>query len=178
MAVKSADTGRLDDFEPGVPDDEVDLSKATLFADNARGVFIPQYFAECVQREYVTGVSKEDYDVLLAGPDHEHYWEAWADVVDNATINDPVMGPCYLYEDGDLWVVPKIPFTKVLGHTFKPFDQSDWDCFAGAEKGSSICYCNDGTVLILSPDGGTVSEITDPVQNPVSQSDWTRKVIL
>jgi hypothetical protein len=88
-------------------DDGPNLENAELFCDGASGIYIPQRFAQEVTRKFVTGVSEEDYAVLEAGPDHEHYWDAWADVTDNAQINHPELGECYLYQDGDLWVVPK-----------------------------------------------------------------------
>lgn len=89
-------------------DDEFLLPENSyLYAADNRGVFIPQFFAQSVKREFVEGVSEEQYNVLLAGPDHEHYWEVWTEVLDRATINDPDVGPSYLYQDGDLWVVPK-----------------------------------------------------------------------
>src|ERR1044072_4112337 len=166
------------------PTDEVDLSNAELFAVDSVGVYIPQFFAQSVRRECVTGVSDEDYKVLEEGPEHEHYWDAWSDVCDNAKINHPVHGPCHLYQDGDLWIVPdekEEPGTKVvLGHTFKPFSENDWHGFAGADEGSYICHITDGnTTLILSPDGKTVSEFvwsepTDENPNGAVCHDWTR----
>lgn len=87
-------------------DEEVDLSRATLFSDGNRGVYIPQHFAESVERQYVTGVSDEDYATLAKGPDAEFYWDVWTHVLDNARIADPKMGESTLHQDGDLWVVP------------------------------------------------------------------------
>jgi hypothetical protein len=172
----------MTNMQDGLPvgsadDDGPDLSKATLFADSARGVYIPQCFATDVRRELVTGVSDEDYKVLEAGPDHEHYWEAWQDVLDNATIQDPKLGECYLHHDMDLWIVPvekePPPLTKtVLGYTFKTMTRMDWDSFAGAEEGSLICHdCKDAT-LILHPDG-TISAIGED-----TQTDWVPSTVL
>jgi hypothetical protein len=148
-------------LSPIVDDFKVDLAKATLFADSNRGQCIPQFFAQTVKRECVTGVSDEDYKILEAGPDHELYLDAWINVLDNATISDPINGACYLHHDEDLWVVPvekeevKPTETKhVLGYDFRPFEEADWDGFAGADEGSFIHYCDDQkTVLIWSPDG-------------------------
>jgi hypothetical protein len=94
--------------ESKMDDDYIDLSNAELYADSNRGVYIPQHFAESINRACVTGVSEEDYNILLAGPEHEFYWETWGRVTDNAVITNPNTGKeCYLYQDGDLWVVPK-----------------------------------------------------------------------
>ena len=82
------------------------LENAELFASDHRGIYIPQFFAQAVFREAVQGVSDEQYAVLEAGPDHEHYWDVWDEVLGAAVINHPVLGACTLWQDGDLWVVP------------------------------------------------------------------------
>lgn len=162
-------------------DDEIDLSNAELFCDSHHGIYVPQYFAQNIKRDMVEGVSAEDYAVLEKGPDHEHYWDAWADVLDNASVSDPVKGKCHLHQDGDLWIVPE-PVTKfVLGHEFRPMDRQDWYGFAGAEAGSYICYVpvnekfNTSTILILSP-AGEVSEINyvgeEPDIGDDNHRDW------
>ena len=67
---------------------------------------------------------------------------------------------------------------RLLGHEFKPMSRSDWDGFAGADEGSLICSCSDGTVLIWSPVSNTVSEMLDQddmINNPTGlrQRDWS-----
>ena len=84
----------------------IDLNRAELFADSARGIYIPQHFAEAVKREHVSGVTAEDWETLEAGPDAEHYWAIWDRVLNSATIQHPTLGACYLWQDGDLWIVP------------------------------------------------------------------------
>jgi len=80
---------------------------AILFADSARGVFIPQHFAESVRRDCVTGVSADDWAILESGPDAEWHWETWETVESRAVITAPDTGIAYtLYQDGDLWLVP------------------------------------------------------------------------
>ena len=143
--------------------DNVDLSNATLLVDSASGVYVPQRFAEVIKRDCVTGVSDEDYKVLEAGPEHEHYWDAWADVLDNAAVNCPKLGKCYLYQDGDLWIVPESPEPKIiLGHKFVPMSEDDWEGFAGAEEGTLICWAPDEqTCLLLAPDGSIHETVFD-----------------
>jgi hypothetical protein len=78
-----------------------------LYLDDHRGIYIPQNFAECTKRECVSGVSDEDWAILEAGPDHEHYWEAWESVCDSAKLTDPSDGTVYhIYQDGACWLVP------------------------------------------------------------------------
>jgi hypothetical protein len=86
-------------------DDEMDLSNAELFLSDARGIYIPRDFAECVRHGLVGNVTAEDWDILQAGPEHELYWETWADMLDHAIIDDGNR-KFMLYQDGDLWLIP------------------------------------------------------------------------
>jgi|SRR5690606_27013311 len=73
------------------------------FINSAHGVYIPQVFAEIVNRELVSGVNDYDWKTINDGPDNEWYWEAWDNVLNNATIkHDDV--DYQLYEDGDLFL--------------------------------------------------------------------------
>ena len=82
------------------------LPELQCFADSARGLYIPQYFAESIDRDAITGVNMEDLDCLLGGPEQDSYWDVWADVLDNAVIKDTHGQEWTLHEDGDLWLVP------------------------------------------------------------------------
>lgn len=80
---------------------------AILYADSARGVYIPQYFAESIKRECVSGVDPSDLDSLTMGPDEcEYYWETWEVVLNSAVVTNLDGNQFYLYQDGDLWLVP------------------------------------------------------------------------
>jgi hypothetical protein len=75
-----------------------------LLLSDARGVYIPRDFANEIRREFVSGVSAEDWAILEAGPDHESYWEAWDDVINNAVIT--LAGDEYrIHPDGDCWLL-------------------------------------------------------------------------
>ena len=80
---------------------------AILYASDSHGVYIPQYFAKSVDTMYLSGVTDEDMAILLAGPDHEHYWDAWNDVECSAVLTDDAGKEWVLYQDGDLWLLPK-----------------------------------------------------------------------
>lgn len=79
----------------------------TLYASDSHGVYIPQYFAQSVKREFVTGVSPDDWTDLETGPDSESYWDTWTSVLDNAVIHKPEnrTETATLYQDGDLWII-------------------------------------------------------------------------
>ena len=86
--------------------DEINLENAECYADSAKGVYIPQYFAETIHRHLVEGVSNEDWEILEAGPYHEYYWDAWNDVTNNCRIKHPSGREYCLWQDGDLWLLP------------------------------------------------------------------------
>jgi hypothetical protein len=71
------------------------------FLDSARGIYIPQNFAESIDLKDWTGIKKSDFDILLAGPEAESYWDAWQSVLDNAESTCGAV----LYQDGDLFLV-------------------------------------------------------------------------
>lgn len=87
--------------------DDIDLKHATLLVDGARGIYVPQYFAQTTPRDLLSGVSEEDWAILEAGPDHEWYWDTWDDVLGNASITGDDGTVYYLHQDGDLWLVPE-----------------------------------------------------------------------
>ena len=74
---------------------------AELYADSARGIYIPQYFAETVKRDEILFVTDEEWDILEAGPEHEFYWDAWDSVLNSAETRDGGV----LWQDGDLWII-------------------------------------------------------------------------
>ena len=80
---------------------------AILFASDTHGVYVPKYFAEAIKRDCVEGVRDEDWAILEAGPDHEHYWDAWSDVESRAIVTDNAGKRWTLYQDGDLWLLPE-----------------------------------------------------------------------
>ena len=82
---------------------------AICYADSARGVYIPQFFAESVNRFTISCWSDwiADLDTLCEGPEQESYWDTWSDMLDRLRLTDPDSGIEYsLYQDGDLWLVP------------------------------------------------------------------------
>jgi hypothetical protein len=87
--------------------DDIDLSNAELYAADSRGVYIPQYFAESVMRDCVANVTDWQWQQLDAGPDADGYWDAWSSVCDNAVISDRNGKEWTLYQDGDLWIMPR-----------------------------------------------------------------------
>lgn len=55
-----------------------------IYADSERGIYIPQHFAQSAAEEW--SISDQDRQVLLSGPENEHYWEVWDEVLDNCRL--------------------------------------------------------------------------------------------
>ncbi len=89
-----------------------------LVVDNHYGVYSAQTFAERFPFEQIDGegVTKEDWDILLAGPDHDDYVETWADLFDGRFVVI-IDGKRYrVYENDDIWLYPA-----------ELQDEIDWD---------------------------------------------------
>jgi hypothetical protein len=79
-----------------------------LWLSDARGVHIPRDFANSFadRAKHVSGVTDEDWAILEAGHEHEHYWDAWQNVLDNATVTDEHGVKFRVEQDGDCWLIP------------------------------------------------------------------------
>lgn len=78
----------------------------TLLIDGAEGIYVPQRFAHEFSAHWY-GVTKEDRDILKAGPDHDLYWDAWDSALFEAWFYDAKTFKVWrLEQDGDLfaWV--------------------------------------------------------------------------
>lgn len=84
------------------------LLEPALLLNDAHGVYIPQLWAQAYGEESILSaeVRAEDVATVLEGPDHEWYWEAWNDILNN--YKHVVKGTAYLlHQDGDLWEYPE-----------------------------------------------------------------------
>lgn len=73
-----------------------------LLVSDHHGIYVPQVFAEIARRDlFGDSISAEDWAILSAGPEHEHYWDVWDEVLNSAETEDGVS----LWQDGDLFAV-------------------------------------------------------------------------
>ena len=81
-----------------------------LWLTDARGIYIPQAFAQSfgddLRMKAVANVSDEDWKILEAGPEHEHYWETWEKVERDATVTMPDGIVYTVLESSDVWLIP------------------------------------------------------------------------
>jgi len=76
-----------------------------VLIDGRHGIYIPQVFAETMNRNYVRNVDDEDWGILLDGPESELYWDTWDRVLNNAVLKSAHGNEDYLlYQDMDLFI--------------------------------------------------------------------------
>lgn len=87
----------------------------TLLVGDANGVYIAQTLAEVYKEELLaSGFKQEDIDILLAGPDHEHYLECWNELEGQTIkLGDEDNVICTIGDSGDLWAVPSKNYNKI-----------------------------------------------------------------
>jgi hypothetical protein len=82
------------------------MSGMELLVSDSWGVYVPQRFA--VTCGNWSGISAEDHEILLRGPDDEdsqNYWEVWDAILYAATYVDANQNVWSLHQDGDLWAI-------------------------------------------------------------------------
>ena len=72
-----------------------------FIVDSGFGVYVPKMTAEYGWL-HVGGINQEDIDILLAGPDHEWYWETWERVLSDFRTEDGRV--LWLGECGDVFL--------------------------------------------------------------------------
>ena len=83
------------------------MLEPNLVLSDSHGIYIPQIYCSNADEAWAqcVGVDYKDVQVCQAGPDHEWYWEAWQNILNNAHIvSDGVTWR--LDQCGDLWEVP------------------------------------------------------------------------
>lgn len=78
-----------------------------LVLNDAHGVYIPQLWCEDLTEADAKRLQLDWWDVqqCQAGPDAEHYWFAWDNILNNCVMTDDKGITWRLHQDGDLWEV-------------------------------------------------------------------------
>lgn len=104
------------------------MSGIELVLFDNRGIYIPRDFAEVVRAGTCwSGFNDEDIDILLQGPDHELYWDAWDSVLGSTKFTDSRGRTWYLSQDGDLWIYCEALMTDEEYYNFFGEHRSDLD---------------------------------------------------
>lgn len=84
-------------------------AQPNLILSDARGVYIPQNWAEMYGTAALNedcGIQADDVATCLEGPDAEWYWDAWTSILDSYAHKDAQGVTWILHQDGDVWEVP------------------------------------------------------------------------
>ncbi len=79
------------------------LPAIAMLLDDHRGIYIPRDFVQDFDLTRWKGIDQDDIDVCL-DPEHEYYWDAWQDILDNATFTENGF-TWVLYQDGAVWAL-------------------------------------------------------------------------
>jgi hypothetical protein len=88
--------------------------------DNHHGIYIPKLFVEATREMKNWHYDQEDAKEL-SDPENGHYWEAWENVLREATYTDPGTGWLYVLhqtENGDLFAVEENCFAIEADYDF------------------------------------------------------------
>ena len=93
----------LEDAADSLFDPDTDCQ---LLLCDSRGIYIPKLWADELSEEEAESFSVSWQDVLVcqAGPDEEHYWEAWQQILDAAQWEEDGV-EWRLHQNGDLWAI-------------------------------------------------------------------------
>ena len=92
------------------------MSGIEILLSDHHGVYIPQRFAHDFDRW--SNIDQDDWDTVKLGPDEEYYWDAWTNILDNATFTDKSGNIWKLYQDGDLFAYSESLMTEEERESF------------------------------------------------------------
>jgi len=75
---------------------------------DSHGIYIPQIFAERYQDQTHPKLANklaDDFEVILDGPTHSEYWEAWSEIEEHWEGENAE----HIFQSSDLFLVDEIP---------------------------------------------------------------------
>lgn len=83
------------------------ITEPYLLVDSCRGIYCGQALVNNWEENFKNKEElKEDIAICKAGPDHDEYLDAWANVIDNAIIVIGRQEMTLEENDGDIWAIP------------------------------------------------------------------------
>lgn len=80
------------------------MESIDFLCDSHHGIYIPNIMIDrLVDAGWKLEISTEDVETLKEGPEDAWYWEAWDNLLNNATYTDEAGNVWNLYQDGDLF---------------------------------------------------------------------------
>ena len=84
----------------------MEIKHFELAVNGAYGIYIPQFFAE----HYPSCMDGSERDILLAGPEHENYWDVWSDILGCECWD----GDIWQGESGDVFIISNSPMQALI----------------------------------------------------------------
>ena len=84
----------------------MEIKHFELAVDGSRGIYVPKFFAE----NYPEWCEGDEKDILLAGPEHEEYWDVW----NNVSFREHEEQSLYLGESGDVFILSDSPMQALI----------------------------------------------------------------
>ena len=84
----------------------MEIKHFVLAVDGSRGIYVPKFFAE----NYPSCMDGSERDILLAGPEHENYWDVWSDIQGSECWG----GDIWQGESGDLFIISDSPMDTLI----------------------------------------------------------------
>ena len=84
----------------------MEIKHFELAVDGSRGIYVPKFFAE----NYPSCMDGSERDILLAGPEHEEYWDVW----NNVSFREHEEQSLYLGESGDVFILSDSPMQALI----------------------------------------------------------------
>ena len=115
-------------------------------------IYIPQHFAESAIRDKFKYIDKEQWGILESGPETEHYWDVWDEVLSDAETDCGGV----LHQDGDLWIVwsqNAIDAINELCESQLEYETSHRDAGDGYADLVGESWCNQKTLTMSNRSG-------------------------
>ena len=84
----------------------MNIKRFDLIVDGCHGIYIPQIFAQ----KFPEWLDDEEKAILLAGPEHDEYWETWEGV----SFREHEDQALYLSESGNVFILTDSPLNADL----------------------------------------------------------------
>lgn len=100
-------------------------NRIELVTDSHHGIYCPQFTLQSLTDKW-TGISDEDRETVLAGPDAEWYWESWDNTLNSAKFTDADGHGWSLYQDQDVWAIRNdVPYHEYPGDCWMSWDEDE-----------------------------------------------------
>lgn len=92
------------EFQDYLPIETEVMQNTMLLVSDHYGIYAWQHMFESYNKA-ISGVSDEDRDIILAGPDHPEYFDTIEFIESNIRLTDDNGDKWCIQQDGDIWAI-------------------------------------------------------------------------